>query len=112
MTQSITRLVTVGIPEGLHLRPAGELVSAVERFRAQVAVSKNGQVADARSVMSLLALGAQHGELLELRAEGDEADQAVDFIAALLSPGPNGPPSGAGDLPMPLDHNDSRKAAR
>lgn len=112
MTQSITRLVTVGIPEGLHLRPAGELVSVAERFRAQVAVSKNGQVADARSVMSLLALGAQHGETLELRAEGDEAESAVASIAALLSPGPNGPPPIDSDIPRPLDHNDPGKAAR
>jgi multiphosphoryl transfer protein len=63
-------------PHGLHARPATVLVEVVRRFRADVTVHHEGREANARSLLSLLRLGARGGTVLTVTAEGDDA-QAV-----------------------------------
>ncbi|MFD9127656.1 HPr family phosphocarrier protein [Kitasatospora sp. NPDC059571] len=81
-------LVTVGSRSGLHARPASLFVRAAARQPVTVAVGRPGQTpVDARSLLSVLALAAGHGDTLELTADGDgaEARGALDELAALLA---------------------------
>ncbi|MFB1484288.1 phosphoenolpyruvate--protein phosphotransferase [Corallococcus sp. RDP092CA] len=64
-------------PDGLHARPATVLVEVVRRFRADVTVHHEGRQASARSLLSLLRLGARGGSTLTLTAAGDDADAVL-----------------------------------
>ncbi|GAA0654351.1 HPr family phosphocarrier protein [Kitasatospora atroaurantiaca] len=78
-------LVTIGSQSGLHARPASLFVQAAARQPVKVTLAKPGQhPVDARSLLSVLALGAGHGDTLELAAEGDQAQGVLEELAALL----------------------------
>ncbi|MFC5908238.1 HPr family phosphocarrier protein [Streptacidiphilus monticola] len=76
----------VGAASGLHARPASQFVQAAAQQGVKVTVGRAGQPAvDARSLLSVLALGAGHGEALELSAEGDGAEAALQALAEVLA---------------------------
>jgi phosphocarrier protein len=85
----LTRIVTVPNRRGLHARAAAKFVALAERFGASVDVVKDGQSVSARSIMGLMMLGAGPGTPIELRAEGWDAKEALDALAALVESGFN-----------------------
>lgn len=78
---------TVVLPEevDLHARPAAELVRAAMPFNSQVRIVIDGEEADAKSLLSVLGLGARRGTALRLRAQGDDAAVALSALAACVS---------------------------
>ena len=78
---------TVSLPAGvaLHARPAATFVKTALKFRARVTVGSDGKVADAKSILAVLALGAQGGSLLRLTAEGEDAPDALNALASCVS---------------------------
>ncbi|MGE0417528.1 MAG: HPr family phosphocarrier protein [Acetobacteraceae bacterium] len=83
----LTRTVVIPNKRGLHARAAAKFVTLAERFGASVDVVKDGQVVAARSIMGLMMLGAGRGSSIELRAEGWDAKEALDALAALVEAG-------------------------
>lgn len=79
--------VTVALPPAvaLHARPAATFVKTAMRYRSRVTVGVNGKVADAKSILAVLALGATGGTVLKLNAEGEDAPAALDALAACVS---------------------------
>ena len=69
---------------GLHARAAALLVQTVNKFAAQVSVSKDGQTADGRSIMSVLTLAATQGSKIHIEASGEDAEQVVKAIEKLV----------------------------
>ena len=69
---------------GLHARAAALLVQTVSRFEAEVEISKDGQVVDARSIMGVLTLAATQGSKIQVEAHGKEAEEAVRAVARLV----------------------------
>ena len=66
--------------EGLHMRPAMQFVDVASRFPCTIKVS-NGEIeADGKSIMQMSMLAATCGTKLKVRAEGEEADQAVYLL--------------------------------
>ena len=55
------------------------------RFRSKVSVGVNGKVADAKSILAVLALGATGGTMLRLTAEGEDAPAALDALATCVT---------------------------
>lgn len=80
---------TVRVPNrlGLHARAAAKLVDLANRFEARIEVGKDGQVADAKSIMGVLLLCGQRGATLEFRAMGADAEAAVEALCALVAGG-------------------------
>ncbi|HEY0830548.1 MAG TPA: HPr family phosphocarrier protein [Candidatus Dormibacteraeota bacterium] len=78
---------TVALPEGvaLHARPAATFVKTALRFRSRLTVGSDGKVADAKSILAVLALGARGGSVLRLSAEGDDAPDALAALAGCVS---------------------------
>ena len=78
--------VAVALPEGvaLHARPAGTFVKTALRFESNLTVGSNGKTANAKSILAVLALGATGGSVLRLSAEGEDADAALDALAACV----------------------------
>jgi len=79
--------VEVALPSdvALHARPAANFVKTAMRFRSRVTVGVNGKMADAKSILAVLALGATGGTLLRLTAEGEDAPAALDALAACVT---------------------------
>ena len=95
---ALTRRVQVRNRRGLHARAAAKFVTLAERFGASVDVERapdapgngpdgDGQPVSARSIMGLMMLGAGQGAHLVLRAEGWDAKEALDALAALVESG-------------------------
>ena len=70
---------------GLHARAAAKLVRAAGRFSSTIEVSKDGQKADAKSIMGVLLLCGEKGAMLTVRAEGEDAEEAVEAIGELIA---------------------------
>ncbi|HEX4259779.1 MAG TPA: HPr family phosphocarrier protein [Acetobacteraceae bacterium] len=85
--EALSRTVTICNKRGLHARAAARFVTLAERFGASVDVLRDGQTVSARSIMGLMMLGAGPGAALELRAEGWDAKEAIDALAALVESG-------------------------
>ena len=83
----LSRTVTICNKRGLHARAAARFVTRAEEFGASVDVVREGQVVSARSIMGLMMLGAGRGAEIELRAEGWDAKEALDALAALVEAG-------------------------
>lgn len=81
-----SRTVIVGSASGLHARPAALFVAAAAAAAVPVTIRTAGKRAvPARSMLSVLALGARQGTEVILEADGDGADAALDELAALLT---------------------------
>ena len=81
------RNVTIKNPLGLHVRPSTRFAETASKFRSDVQVIKDGQAVNAKSSIDLLTLAAVEGTELTLRAEGDDASQAIDELSALIESG-------------------------
>lgn len=66
------------------MRPADKLVRTAGGFQCQIELERAGQVADCRSILSLLTLAATQGCELTLRAQGPDADEAIRVISQLF----------------------------
>ena len=69
---------------GLHARAAALLVQTVNGFSAEVKISKDGEVVDARSIMGVLTLAAAKGSKIQVEAKGEDAEEAVRAIERLV----------------------------
>jgi phosphocarrier protein len=78
------RQVTIQNTLGLHVRPSAEFAGTASKFKSRVSVLKDGQTVNAKSSIDLLTLAAVAGTRLTLRAEGDDADQALDALSKLI----------------------------
>ena len=69
---------------GLHARAAALLVQTVNRFQAEVKISKDGQEVDARSIMGVLTLAATQGSKIHVEAKGSDAEEALRAVEKLV----------------------------
>jgi phosphocarrier protein HPr len=80
-----TRTATVASRVGLHVRPASLFVQAAAATGLPVTIAVgDGAPVDARSILMVMGLGAQHGDQVTLTAEGDGADAALDSLVGLV----------------------------
>ncbi len=84
---SVQQEVEVVNKFGLHARPAMQLVESASSFASNITISKGSLDVDAKSIMSVMRLAAGKGTMLKLVAEGDDAEEAVDALAALIAGG-------------------------
>lgn len=72
--------VTVPWSEGLHLRRAAQLVRIAQGFRSRLCLKCGDQIADLRSIVSVLALCATMGTTLDVEAAGDDEQAAAQSV--------------------------------
>lgn len=72
---------------GLHARPAADFVKLASKFHADVWVSKGELEVNAKSIMGVLTLAAECGATLTVRADGVDAEDAVEALVELVSNG-------------------------
>ncbi len=69
---------------GLHARPASLFVAAAKRYQSNIAVLKDGEEYDAKSILSVLSMGASKGDMLTIFAAGDDEEEAVSELKGLI----------------------------
>ena len=70
---------------GLHARPAAEVVKIAARFSSEITLARDDLEVNGKSIMGVMMLAAECGASVRLRADGDDAEQAVDAIATLIA---------------------------
>ncbi len=72
---------------GMHARPSADFVKLAGNFAASVTVGRNDLTVNGKSIMGVLMLAAEQGSDLIISAEGDDAEEAVAALAALVRRG-------------------------
>lgn len=70
---------------GIHARPAAEIVKTAGRFRAHITIARDDLEVNAKSIMGVMMLAAECGSTVRLRADGDDADGALAALSALFA---------------------------
>jgi phosphocarrier protein FPr/phosphocarrier protein len=91
----VTRELRLPLAHGIHARPAARIRETALRFSAEVRIVKDERVANARSPVTLLTLGARLGDTIRVEGFGADAEAAVEAVAALIE-------SGMGEAADPL----------
>ncbi len=84
---SISREFVITNQLGLHARPAAMFVKLTNRFSADIWVEKDDEQVNGKSIMGLMMLAAGHGSKILVTAEGEDADDAIEGIEALIQRG-------------------------
>ena len=85
MSAQITRTFEIINELGMHARAATKLVQLASRFKAEIEIEKDGQRANAKSVMGVLLLCGAKGSKIIVHARGVDAARAVEDIGQLFA---------------------------
>lgn len=81
------RAVTIVNKVGLHARPAAQIVKLASQFKSDITLSRDDLEVNGKSIMGVMMLAAERGASLLLRAEGPDAEPALDALAKLIADG-------------------------
>ena len=84
MADVIEETMEVLNERGLHARPVTRIAQTASKFRCDLTLSRDGQTANAKSVMGMLMLCCHKGSVVTVRAIGDGAREAVEAVGALF----------------------------
>ena len=82
---AVSRELPIVNKRGLHARASAKFVQMVERFNAEVWVTRGGETVGGTSIMGLMMLSAGRGTSIVVSAAGPEADAAIDAITELVA---------------------------
>ncbi|WP_166299454.1 MULTISPECIES: HPr family phosphocarrier protein [unclassified Bradyrhizobium] len=82
---AISRELLIVNKRGLHARASAKFVQMVERFNAEIWVTRGGETVGGTSIMGLMMLAAGPGTTVVVSAKGEQAQQALDAIAELVA---------------------------
>jgi phosphocarrier protein HPr len=70
---------------GIHARPAAEIVKTAGKFKSNIIIVRDDLEVNAKSIMGVMMLAAEFGSTILLRATGEDADAALDALAAVIA---------------------------
>jgi phosphotransferase system HPr (HPr) family protein len=76
--------LTIQHKVGLHARPAALFVKTAKQFHCDIQVTHGEREANAKSILSVLALGAEQGAVVTISTEGEDAAQALEALTTLI----------------------------
>jgi phosphocarrier protein len=79
------RSVRIANRNGIHARPAAEIVKVAAKFRSEVTLVRDDLEVNGKSIMGVMMLAAEYGSTLDIRANGEDADAAVEAIATCIA---------------------------
>lgn len=83
----VSEKVIVLEPSGLHLRPAGKLCEMSQTFESKIQIQKGDSIANAKSVLGLLAARVQCGDEITIICEGIDEEDALAALTQLVQKG-------------------------
>jgi len=84
-TEPVVRAFVICNKKGLHARASAKFVQTVEKFDAEIRVTRGHETVGGTSIMGLMMLAAAPGTSITITATGREAVQAVDALEALIT---------------------------
>jgi phosphocarrier protein HPr len=70
---------------GIHARPAAEIVKTAGKFKSTIVIVRDDLEVNAKSIMGVMMLAAEFGSTIVLRAIGEDAEAALDALAACIA---------------------------
>ncbi len=83
----VEKKVTIKNRLGLHARPATKFAQLASKFDSEIALIRNGKSVDGKSILEVLTLSCPKGTVLTIRANGKDAEEAVDALKILVENG-------------------------
>lgn len=81
----VERSVQIVNAQGLHARPAAELVKLASRFASEITIARDDLEVNGKSIMGVMMLAAECGSTIVMRADGPDAGEALEALAALVA---------------------------
>lgn len=75
---------TIKDPQGIHARPAGELIKIVKGVQSKVTIDKAGKTVDASKIFAVMGLGVKAGETVTFTFEGDDEQAAQEAVKTFM----------------------------
>lgn len=80
----VKKTFTIKNELGLHARAAGRIVEVANRYKSRIYLERDGRQVDARSLLGILTLACPRGSKIVIRAEGEDAREAIDDFERLI----------------------------
>ena len=77
--------IRIGLSSGLEARPAAMLVQVASQYESSIYVESEEKRVNAKSIMGMMTLGLNPGQQLEVSADGDDAEKALDTMEQYLA---------------------------
>lgn len=71
-------------PEGIHARPAGELVKVAKEFSSKITLTKDGKSGDCKKIFGIMALAVKNGNEVTLTFDGEDEEAACEKVSAFM----------------------------
>ncbi|HEY2755991.1 MAG TPA: HPr family phosphocarrier protein [Pseudolabrys sp.] len=84
-TAPIVRVVEIVNKKGLHARASAKFVQTAEQFKAVITVTRSHETVGGTSIMGLMMLAAGPGTTITISCSGNDAQAAMDALAALVA---------------------------
>ncbi len=81
----VTQSIRITNPTGLHLRPAGNLCREAMKFKCNVMFDYDGNIANAKSVLSVLGACIKSGDEIILMCEGEDEEEAMEYLSLFIT---------------------------
>ena len=81
----LQRDVEVVNDNGIHARPAAEIVKCAGKYRANITLARDGMEVNGKSIMGVMLLAAECGATVTIKADGDDAADALAALAELIA---------------------------
>ena len=81
---TVEKLLTVRNRAGIHARPAALIAQTANKFASEILIEKDSTTINAKSIMGVITMAAGYNTVLTLKAEGSDAQAAVDAIYNLF----------------------------
>jgi phosphocarrier protein HPr len=81
----LERTVEILNRNGLHARPAAEVVKTAARFQSAVTIIRDDVEVNGKSIMGVMMLAAECGSAITIRVEGPDADAALGALVDLVA---------------------------
>ncbi len=75
--------LTIHNEKGVHTRPATEIIKCANQFQSHITICYEQETIDTSSILSILMLGIPYQAKIQVRAEGPDADAAIEALTAL-----------------------------
>lgn len=79
------KAVTIKLEKSLEARPVAVLVQVASKHSCSVYLEADGKKVNAKSIMGMMSLGLDAGEMVTVIADGADADEAIDHMADYLT---------------------------
>lgn len=75
---------TITDPEGIHARPAGELVKVAKQFASTIKLTKDGKSGDCKKIFGIMGLAVKNGQEVTLTFEGEDEEAAYEAVSQFM----------------------------